>query len=88
VALCVYVRVACRDPQKTEPVVKELQTTTKNADVEFIPLDLSNLASIRSFVEEIKKRGLVIDILINNAGVMVCCNCYRTSLRLFLYHLL
>jgi len=66
-----HVILACRDPQKTEPAVKDIQETTNNTKVEFILLDLANLASIRSFVDEVKKRGLVVDILVNNAGVMV-----------------
>jgi short-subunit dehydrogenase len=51
--------------------VKDIQGSTKNPNVEFIVLDLANLASIRNFVDEVKKRGLVVDLLINNAGVMV-----------------
>lgn len=35
-------------------------------------LDLSSLASIRSFCEKILSRDLPLDLLINNAGVMAC----------------
>lgn len=75
---------ACRDPNRTEPAVKDIQNSTKNPNVEFIHLDLANLASVRNFVEEVKKRGLVVDLLINNAGVMVSIINFHRSLLMLL----
>ena len=34
-------------------------------------LDLASLASIRKFVMNLKKKGLPLHILVNNAGIMI-----------------
>jgi len=62
--------LACRDSQKTFPVIAEIKTQTHNQNVEFIPLDLSDMASIRAFVQSFKSKYNRLDILINNAAVM------------------
>ena len=63
--------LACRDVKKTEFVVEELKRNTDNQNIEFIRLDLSELKSIREFAEEFKRRHQKLNILINNAGVMM-----------------
>jgi len=62
--------LACRDQQKALSVVDEIHEQTDNLSVDFIHLDLSDMASIRSFVKEFKSRYARLDILINNAGVV------------------
>ncbi len=42
------------------------------ANIVVIELDLSFLSSIRQFAKEVSERESRIDILINNAGVMMC----------------
>ncbi len=42
------------------------------ANIVVIELDLSSLSSIRQFAKEVSERESRIDILINNAGVMMC----------------
>lgn len=43
----------------------------KNSEVEFLPLDLKSMSSVRSFCSEILKRNVSVDLLICNAGVMM-----------------
>jgi len=62
--------LACRDIDKTLAVVSELQSKTDNPSIDFIQLDLSDMSSIRGFVEEFKSRYDRLDVLINNAGIV------------------
>ncbi len=61
--------LACRSKDKTQPVIDEIVRTTKNDKVEFVSLDLGDLASVRACAAEILKRNIPIDGLINNAGL-------------------
>ena len=62
--------LACRDAKKTLIVVDELKKDTKSDNIEFIRLDLTDMQSIREFVEEFKSKYQKLNILINNAGIM------------------
>ena len=61
--------LACRDQEKTRFVLEELKQGTKNDKIDFIRLDLSDLRSIKDFVEEFERKYQTLNILINNAGV-------------------
>jgi NAD(P)-dependent dehydrogenase (short-subunit alcohol dehydrogenase family) len=61
--------MACRDLQKGIPVWEQLVFETKK-EIQILPLDLSSIDSIQSFVTIIKKRYRSVDLLINNAGVI------------------
>ncbi|KAI8361867.1 hypothetical protein B0O80DRAFT_88298 [Mortierella sp. GBAus27b] len=50
--------------------VEEIKQKTRNQAVEYIYLDLGSFKEVRSFAEEVARRTSVIDLLINNAGVM------------------
>ena len=63
-----------RDLKKGEKAVSELKAEVPNADVSLMQLDLADLASVRSFVELFKKHQQKLDVLINNAGVMMPVN--------------
>ena len=61
--------LACRDKERTQPVVEELIQDTKNKNIEFMRCDLGDLRSIKEFAEEFKRRYQKLNVLINNAGI-------------------
>ncbi|XP_018583404.1 retinol dehydrogenase 12-like isoform X2 [Scleropages formosus] len=63
--------LACRDMAKAEAAQKEIIEDSGNQDVVIRRLDLSDIKSIREFAEIINKEKQV-NILINNAGIMMC----------------
>jgi len=66
-----HVIMACRNREKTEPVVRELQEETSNLGIEFMPLDLSSLRSVGEFAARFKAKYQLCNILINNAGLAI-----------------
>lgn len=62
--------LACRSQSKTDPVIEEIKRETGNEQVEFIALDLSDLASVRACAEALLAKAPKIHGLINNAGVV------------------
>jgi retinol dehydrogenase-12 len=59
-----HVILANRSRDKTQPVLDEL-----GANAEFVALDLSDLASVRTAADEILAKNIPIHGLINNAGL-------------------
>ncbi|XP_034042077.1 dehydrogenase/reductase SDR family member on chromosome X-like [Thalassophryne amazonica] len=66
-----HVIIGGRDEQEGQAAVKRICEEHKEAHVEFNKLDLASLQSIRQFVKNFKRRSLPLNILINNAGVML-----------------
>jgi NAD(P)-dependent dehydrogenase (short-subunit alcohol dehydrogenase family) len=64
--------MAVRNLQKGEGVVSEITAQHPGADVHVRELDLGSLSSVRSFAHSFQKDFKRLDILINNAGVMMC----------------
>jgi retinol dehydrogenase 12 len=64
-----HVILACRSLDKTQPVIDELKRETGNDKIEFVALDLADLASVRRCAEELLARNIPIHGLINNAGL-------------------
>lgn len=60
-----------RDTEKGEKAAEEITKETKGV-VEVVKLDLASLKSIRECCDHLKEKETKIDILINNAGVMMC----------------
>jgi retinol dehydrogenase 12 len=60
--------LACRSQDKTAAVIDEIKRETGNDKVEYIHLDLGDLASVRACAEAILARNIPIHGLINNAG--------------------
>jgi len=63
--------LACRNRQKAEDAIHRIHQRTPDAALEFIALDLASLASIRRFAEAFHAGHDRLDLLINNAGVMI-----------------
>ena len=61
------VLMACRNTEKGETAAERIHRDHPEAEVTVAPLDLADLASVRSFAAQAPER---IDLLINNAGVM------------------
>lgn len=60
--------LGCRDQARGRTALDRIRAEVPDADLVLAPLDLADLASIRSFAEEYPPDGL--DLLVNNAGVM------------------
>lgn len=64
--------LACRNSEKGEKAVVEVQAKSGNQNVVFRQLDLASFESIRQFASKVLQEEPRIDILINNSGVMGC----------------
>ena len=66
-----HVVLGCRSADKAGAAIDELSADGITADrLEFLPLDLASLDSIRQFAEAVGESHDRLDLLINNAGVM------------------
>jgi NAD(P)-dependent dehydrogenase (short-subunit alcohol dehydrogenase family) len=63
--------IAVRNPVKGSTAVDKMKAQNEKADVEYMNIDLSDLESVSEFVKEYKNKFNRLDILINNAGVMI-----------------
>ncbi|XP_057178951.1 retinol dehydrogenase 12, like isoform X1 [Triplophysa rosa] len=64
--------MACRDMEKSNGALKEVVESSGNQNVFASRLDLADTKSIREFAEKVNTEEKQVNILINNAGVMVC----------------
>lgn len=62
---------ACRDTEKGEKAKVEILVNNPEAKIEVIALDLMDLNSIRKFAETFKSKYKKLDVLLNNAGIMM-----------------
>ncbi|XP_070697868.1 dehydrogenase/reductase SDR family member 13-like isoform X2 [Pempheris klunzingeri] len=62
--------LACRNRDKAESTMAEIQQETGSTDMLYLQLDLASLKSIRRFAETFLKTESRLDLLINNAGVV------------------
>ena len=60
--------LACRSEEKTRPVLDAIRALGAG-EAQFVPLDLSNLDSVRACGARIDAMGRPIDVLLDNAGV-------------------
>lgn len=63
--------MAVRSLEKGEAAANEIRALNENVDVRVMKLDLADLSSVERFAEEFKKEFSRLDLLINNAGVMI-----------------
>jgi len=61
--------LAGRSEDKTRAAMKEIADETGNNDLDYIPLDLGDLASVRAAAETFLASGEPLHVLINNAGL-------------------
>ena len=62
--------MACRNRDKADSASEAIRRSGAPGILRVVDLDLSSLASIERFARTLTDDGLVIDVLINNAGVM------------------
>lgn len=62
--------MACRNTQKGEEAAAGVRAKVPTASIDVMALDLSSLASIAAFAKALAAKYSVVDVLMNNAGVM------------------
>lgn len=63
--------LACRSLEKGQAALSEILAEIPNAPAEIMSLDLANLASVHQFAAEFKTKYDRLDVLVNNAGIMM-----------------
>jgi NAD(P)-dependent dehydrogenase (short-subunit alcohol dehydrogenase family) len=63
--------LACRNPDKGQAAEARIRQQAPDAQVRFRPLDLASLSSIAAFAKEFAAEERRLDLLCNNAGVMM-----------------
>jgi NAD(P)-dependent dehydrogenase (short-subunit alcohol dehydrogenase family) len=64
-----HVFIACRSATKAAKATHYIRRHSGNEKVEFLPLDLASLESVRQFVQLFNEKNLPLDRLVNNAGI-------------------
>jgi NAD(P)-dependent dehydrogenase (short-subunit alcohol dehydrogenase family) len=67
----IKVILACRNETKAIDAMASIHKIAPKAQLEFIALDLMDLASVRTFAETFLANNNRLDLLINNAGIMI-----------------
>ena len=62
--------MACRNQEKAQQAADAIHRDIKDAKLEIASLDLSDLGSVKAFSSSLIKSSTMIDLLLNNAGVM------------------
>ncbi|KUJ59339.1 short-chain dehydrogenase [Flavobacteriaceae bacterium CRH] len=65
------VTIACRNKDKAEEAINKMYAIGGKGTLEIGILDLTNLKAIKTFADDFKSKHSKLDILINNAGVMM-----------------
>jgi NAD(P)-dependent dehydrogenase (short-subunit alcohol dehydrogenase family) len=63
--------LACRNMEKAETALAQIRDEIPDAQAEIMQLDLSRLDSVRAFVDTFKAKYDRLDVLLNNAGIMM-----------------
>lgn len=66
-----HVVLAVRTPAKGETAAREIRAAAPDASVEVRELDLGSLDSVRAFADTLTTERAELDLLINNAGIMM-----------------
>jgi len=63
--------LACRDIEKGEVAAQQIRSEISEAKLEVKTLDVADLASVRAFADAFTSKSVSLNILCNNAGVMM-----------------
>lgn len=63
--------MVCRNKKKGEEALAEIISQSKSDKVELMICDIESQKSVRKFVEEFKAKYKKLDVLINNAGIIL-----------------
>lgn len=63
--------IAVRNVEKGNNAANKIRAEHKNADVHVLEIDLASLDSVKAFTKTFKEKFSKLDLLINNAGVMI-----------------
>lgn len=63
--------VACRNEEKAKNAIERMKTQGGNGELVYGHLDLASLASVKNFSEDVLSKESRLDLLVNNAGVMI-----------------
>ncbi|HSM72842.1 MAG TPA: oxidoreductase [Anaerolineales bacterium] len=63
--------LACRNMDKAQSALNQIWAEVPNAKVEIMQLDLASQKSIHAFAEAFKSKYNRLDVLVNNAGIMM-----------------
>ncbi len=66
-----HVILACRSQARAEGALAEIRSGLPEARIDFMALDLADLEQVRAFAASVRERFDRLDLLINNAGVMI-----------------
>jgi len=61
--------LATRSEERTRPVLDALRRRYPGVRAEWVPIDVSDLTSVRRAAQDFLASGLPIDVLVNNAGI-------------------
>ncbi|XP_068502564.1 uncharacterized protein [Phaseolus vulgaris] len=64
------VYLVCRNKERGEAALSEIQTRTGNQNVHLEICDLSSVNEIKSFTSRFSKRNVPLHVLVNNAGIL------------------
>lgn len=65
-----HVFMACRNPDKAREAQDKIHRAAVNANTTIMTLDVSDLESVRTFVDQFAEQCGRVDVLINNAGIV------------------
>lgn len=66
----IKVVLACRNSEKALRAKAQIENAVPNAELDFIPLDLGSIKSVREFAKTFGEKYEKINILVNNAGIL------------------
>ena len=66
-----HVLLGCRNQERASQAIERIQADAPNGSVEWLPLDLADLASVAAAAAQLRETHQQLDVLICNAGVMV-----------------